>query len=367
MRHDNPQSHAAETALTRALRALAHDAPAAPAFHEQVMARARQLPLRAQMPAAEDARLVAALQASAHDAPAAPAFHEQVMARARHHRWSAVRDRRSGWYARLCAVRHWLRHTFTVQAVLPAAVAVGLVLTYVWPRLWGLEQEVHALRAQLQQAHQQQQIAFQWAYDVQAQLVFDRGKYAEATAYYLENSQWDPERAGEYALKAATAAWYGCQYETALHLLASRRGAPGDPVLQQLVLGTVYHSLGRWDAAQQQYEQVIAAGPSAHLEAAWFNLGVVQAVRFRQTHEAVALQSAVAAVQQSAAVAEQTSRQQYRTRLEKIARALVPLAQRPPHACGEGYHTVQDLTALREVSSFTEWLHAQQRAAKQLT
>ena len=177
-----------------------------------------------------------------------------------------------------------------MHAVIPAAVAVGLVLACLWPRLWEVEQEVHALRAQLQHAHQQQQIAFQRAHAVQEQLLahvelvayqsFDGGKYAEAASRYVENSQWEPARAGEYAIKAATAAWYGCHYEEALHLLASQRGDPGDPILQQFVLGTVYHSLGRWDAAQQQYEQVIAAGPSARLEAAWFNLGVYRRCDF---------------------------------------------------------------------------------------
>jgi tetratricopeptide (TPR) repeat protein len=377
MMRNEPELRTDDTALTTALRALAHDVPAVPAFHAGVMARAHQQPLVAQLPAEDDPRLVAALQALAHDAPAAPAFHQQVMARAHQHRWSAVQDRGSRLSACLCAVRHWLRQTFTMQAVIPAAVAVGLVLACLWPRLWEVEQEVHTLQGQLQDAHQQQQIAFQRAHAVQEQLLahvelvayqsFDGGKYAEAASRYVENSQWEPARAGEYAIKAATAAWYGCHYEDALHLLASRRGDPGDPTLQQFVLGTVYHSLGRWDAAQQQYEQVIAAGPSARLEAAWFNLGVVQAVRFRQTHDAAALQSAMAAVQQSAAIAEQTSRQQYHTRVEKIAHALEPIAQRPPHACGEGYHTTQDLTALREVSSFTEWLHAQQRALERST
>lgn len=365
--HDDPTRPTEETALTTALRALAHTAPVAPAFHARVMAHAHQQPLVAPQPAADDPALVAALQALAHTAPVAPAFHQQVLARAHQHHWSTVRDRRRWLHARLYAVRHWLRHTFTVQTVLPAAVAVGLVLAWLWPRLWAVEQEMHALRVQLQHAQQQQQIALQWAHDVQAQLVFDEGKYAEAIARYMENSQWDPARAGEYAIKAATAAWYGCQYETARHLLESQHGASGDPILQQFVLGTIYHSLGRLDAAQQQYEQVIAAGPSAQLEAAWFNLGVVQAVRFRQTQETAALQSAMAAVHQSAAVAEQTSRRQYHTRLEKIADALAPLAQRPPHACGEGYHTTQDLTALSAVPSFLEWLHTQQRAAEQST
>ena len=73
------------------------------------MARARQLPLVAQLPAEDDPRLVAALQALAHDAPAAPAFHQQVMARAHEHHWSAVRDRRYRLSTCLGAVRHWLR------------------------------------------------------------------------------------------------------------------------------------------------------------------------------------------------------------------------------------------------------------------
>jgi hypothetical protein len=121
------------------------------------------------------------------------------------------------------------------------------------------------------------------------------------------------------------------------------------------------------DAAQQQYEQVIAQGPSARLEAAWFNLGVVQALRYQQTHDEAALQSAIAAVQQSAAVARTTSQRQYRTRLDMIAEALEPIANRPPHACGYGYHTTQDLSALRGVSHFTEWLQAQQRTVERST
>jgi tetratricopeptide (TPR) repeat protein len=236
---------------------------------------------------------------------------------------------------------------------------------------------VQALHAQLRHALQQQQVASQRVHDVREQLVarvehfayqsFGVGKYDEATSRYWENSQWEPERALDYAIKAATAAWYGCQYDAARHLLEARLGDPGDTVLQHFVLGTVYHSLGRLGAAQGQYEQVIAAGPSARLEAAWFNLGVVHALQFRQTHDAAALQSAIAAVQQSAAVARTTSRRQYQTRLEMIANALGPLAQRPPNACGYGYHTTQDLTALSDVSSFTDWLQAQQRAVDQST
>ena len=54
MMRNEPEFQAEDTALTTALRALAHDTPVAPAFHERVMARARQLPLVAQLPA-EDA------------------------------------------------------------------------------------------------------------------------------------------------------------------------------------------------------------------------------------------------------------------------------------------------------------------------
>jgi tetratricopeptide (TPR) repeat protein len=279
--------------------------------------------------------------------------------------------------ARLLTVLHWLRQALTVPAMVPAAVAVALVLACTWPRLWGLEQEVHVLRLQLQHAQQQQQVAATRAQAFQEQLVaqverlayhsFGVGQYAEATSRYLETSQWEPERALDYAIKAATAAWYGCRYEDALSLVASRPGAPGDTVLQHFVWGTVYHSLQRLEAAQQQYELVIAHGPSARLEAAWFNLGVVQALRYQQTHDEAALQRALAAVQQSVAVARTTSPRQYRTRLEMITKALEPLATRPPHACGYGYHTTQDLTALRGVSTFTEWLQAQQRAADHAT
>jgi tetratricopeptide (TPR) repeat protein len=261
--------------------------------------------------------------------------------------------------------------------MVPAAVAVALVLACTWPRLWWLEQEVHALRLQLQQAHQQQQVAATRAHAFQEQLIaqverlayysFGVGQYEEAASRYIETSQWEPERALEYAIKAATAAWYGCRYEEALTLLASRQGTPGDTILQHFVWGTVYHSLQRLDAAQQQYELVIAHGPSARLEAAWFNLGVVQALRYQQTHDEATLQSAIAAVQQSVAVARTTSPRQYRTRLEMITNALEPLATRPPHACGYGYHTTQDLTTLRDVSNFTEWLQAQQRAADHAT
>jgi tetratricopeptide (TPR) repeat protein len=408
---DKPEAQAEETELTTALRALAHDSPAIPAFHQQVMARAQQLPLLSQMPEEEDPRLIAALQALASDVHAAPAFYERVMARAQSHRLSAMHDSPtvseqapsmlskgvrektslyglaqgdplypSPWgrlHARLLSVIQWLRKMHLMQAMVPAAVTVGLVLACIWPRLWALGQEVQALRAQLQQAQQQQQVASQQAHNVQEQLIahvedfayqsFGVGKYDEATSRYLENSQWEPERALEYAIKAATAAWYGCQYDAALRLLESRLGNPGDTILQHFVLGTIYHSLERLGAAQEQYEQVIAHGPSARLEAAWFNLGVVHALRFRQTHDAAALQSAIAAVQQSAAVARTTSRRQYQTRLEMIAKALEPVEQRPPNACGYGYHTTQDLTALSGVSSFTDWLHAQQRAVEQST
>ena len=236
---------------------------------------------------------------------------------------------------------------------------------------------MHTLRLQLQHAHQQQQVAAMQAQALQEQLVaqverlayqsFGVGQYAEATSRYVETSQWEPARALEYAIKAATAAWYGCRYEAALTLLAARQGDPGDTVWQHFVWGTVYHSLARLDAAQQHYEQVIAQGPSARLEAAWFNLGVVQALRYQQTHNEAALQSATAAVQQSVAVARATSPRQYRTRLEMIAKALEPLATRPPQACGYGYHTTQDLTALSGVASFTEWLHTQQHTAEQST
>jgi len=175
---------------------------------------------------------------------------------------------------------------------------------------------VHTLRLQLQHAHQQQQVAAMQAQALQEQLVaqverlayqsFGVGQYAEATSRYVETSQWEPARALEYAIKAATAAWYGCRYEAALTLLAARQADPGDTVWQHFVWGTVYHSLARLDAAQQHYEQVIAQGPSARLEAAWFNLGVVQALRYQQTHNEAALQSATAAVQQSVAVARAT-------------------------------------------------------------
>ena len=279
--------------------------------------------------------------------------------------------------ARLLSMLRWLRQTLTVPAMVPAAVAVGLVLACTWPKLWRLEQEVHTLRVQLQSAQQQQQVAATRAHAFQEQLVaqveyfayqsFGVGKYEEATSRYVETSQWEPARALEYAIKAATAAWYGCRYEEALTLLTSLPDAPGDTVLQHFVLGTVYHSLARLDAAQQQYEQVIAQGPSTRLEAAWFNLGVVQTLRYQQTHDEAALQSAIAAVQHSVAVARTTSPRQYHTRLEIIAKALEPVAQRPPHACGYGYHTTQDLTALRGVSRFTEWLQAQQRAAEHAT
>jgi tetratricopeptide (TPR) repeat protein len=408
MMSNEPEAQAEDTELTTVLRALAHDAPAAPVFHQQVMARAQQLPVLSQVTEEEAPRLVAALQALASDVPAAPAFHERVMARAQQYRLLAMNDSptvseqvpsmlRKGvakirdflapmrektsshglaqggtlcprqWgrlHARLLSVIHWLRKMHLMQAMVPAAVTVSLVLAWIWPRLWSLGEEVQALRAQLQQAQQQQLIAQVENFAFES---FGVGNYDEATYRYLENSQWEPERALEYAIKAATAAWYGCQYDAALRLLESRLGDPGDTILQHFVLGTIYHSLERLGAAQKQYEQVIAHGPSARLEAAWFNLGVVHALRFRQTHDAAVLQSAIAAVQQSAAVARTTSRRQYQTRLEIIAKALEPVEQRPPNACGYGYHTTQDLTVLSGVPSFTEWLHAQQRAVEQST
>jgi tetratricopeptide (TPR) repeat protein len=280
-------------------------------------------------------------------------------------------------YSHMRPVIEWLKSVLTLQTMIPVAVTAGLALALTWPRLWGLEHDVQELRGQLQIAQQHQQEATMRAHHIQEQLIaqverlayqsFKLGQYGEATYRYMENSKREPERALDYAIKAATAAWYGCRYEEALKLLESRLGEAGDIVLQHLVLGTIYHSLERLDAAQLHYEQVIAHGPGERLEAAWFNLGVVQAQRYAQTRDEATLQRAIAAVKQSAAAARATSPRQYQARLDQIANALEPLESRPSNACGYGYQVTQDLTALSEVPSFKDWLQAQQRSVKQST
>jgi Flp pilus assembly protein TadB len=130
------------------------------------------------------------------------------------------------------------------------------------------------------------------------------------------------------------------------------------------VLGSVYHSLGDLETALHQYQSVAESGANDYSEAAWFNVGVVYALQYHQSHEAQEVEHAIAALEESLTAASRRSPAHRAERMRKIQEELQPVDQRPRHPCGAHYHVTQDLTPLRGVQAFTAWWNQKQGLAQ---
>src|SRR5262249_6542412 len=194
---------------------------------------------------------------------------------------------------------------------------------------------------------------------------FELGRYEESEESYRQIAERNPQLRHDYFIKAATAAWYACNYQEARDLLEEhskdkQSSEPSDDLLRHFVLGSVYHSLGNLDTALHQYKLVAESAENEYREAAWFNIGVVYALKYKKSQDAQEAEKSIEALEESIKEAGLRSRAHSVERIKKIQEALRPFDQRPLNKCGEHYHVTQDLTPLTGVQVFTEWLHQKQ-------
>ena len=281
--------------------------------------------------------------------------------------------RSMGWWRQ--GVRAWRRTVVAPPGWGLALASACLVLLCVVPPLVALRGAVTRLHAQFEAAQARERGAVEQVRQLTNLVIqqadrlgranFELGRYEEAEESYRHIAERNPHLQDDYLIKAATAAWYACDYQKARDMLEARlterQGSESSNAsLRHFVLGSVYHSLGDLEAALHQYQIVAESGGKDYGEAAWFNVGVVHALQYKTSQNDKEVEQVIAALEASLKAAGLRSRAHRAERLRKIQEALQPFDQRPLNKCGAQYHATQDLTPLRGVSAFTAWLHQQQ-------
>ncbi len=283
-------------------------------------------------------------------------------------------QRRSmGWWRQV--VRAWLRGVVTPPGWGLALASACLVLLFAGPTIVTLRGAMARLQAQLEAVEKRERGALEHARQLMHMVIqqadrlghanFELGRYEEAEESYWQIAERNPQLQDDYLIKAATAAWYACDYQKARDMLEERikdkpRSESSNDLLRHFVLGSVYHSLGDLDTAMNQYKIVAERGENEYVEAAWFNVGVVYALQYQKSKDEKEMEKSIAALEESIKEASRRSRAQSAERIRKIQEALKPFDQRPLNKCGDQYHVTQDLTPLIGVSAFTEWLNQKQ-------
>jgi tetratricopeptide (TPR) repeat protein len=189
-----------------------------------------------------------------------------------------------------------------------------------------------------------------------AQRSFEQGRYTDALTLYLTNAGRESDRAGFYYTRAAIAAWHACDYQMATEILEGRINENAEDPFMRFALGTAYQSLGDLDRAEEQYRMVTRFAQGTNVERAWFHLATVQAAQFGRSREEAHAKNALDSLNKSMDSARTISAAQRKKRVEMIEKALIPLADRPAHACSEGYHATQNLRPLSEVPAMQRWV-----------
>jgi len=334
-----------------------------------------------------DAAVIEALRRLGADATPAPAnFVNDMMAQVRQTRRASKpaappatkRRQASSWEA----VQAWARKIRDAWwfAPLPALAPAALVLAIVWPMVQGLRADIAGLRgtaettadegmagglslagvhadvADLKKRVAQQNDASIRMVESLAQQSFEQGRYTDALTLYLTNAGRESDRAEFYYTRAAMAAWHACDYQMAKEILEGRINENAKDPFMRFALGTTYQSLGDLDRAEEQYRMVTQFGQGTNVERAWFNLATVQAARFGRSHEVTHSKNALDSLNKSMDSARTISATQIKERVETIGKAMIPLADRPVHACSEGYHATQNLRPLSEVPAMQRWV-----------
>ena len=315
--------------------------------------------------------VIEGLRSLAREVETPPALLAQVLARGEGLLPSQKRS--MGWWRKV--VMAWLRGVVDPPRWGLALASACLVLLVAGPTIVMLRGTVARLQAQLaaaeerergalEQARQLTNIGIQQA-DRLGRANFELGRYEESEESYWQIAERNPQLQYDYLIKAATAAWYACDYQKARNILEERikdkqSSESSNDLLRHFVLGSVYHSLGDLDTAMNQYKIVAESGKNEYGEAAWFNVGVVYALKYKKSKDAKEVEQSIAALEESIKEASLRSRAQSADRIRKIQEARKPFDQRPLNKCGDQYHVTQDLTPLRGVSTFTEWLSQKQ-------
>ena len=338
-----------------------------------------------QLDAADVALIEGLRRLGAEAAPAPPNFVNDLMARVRETRRApqptAPTKRRQGsiWEA----VRNWATEGTDTWwfAPLRTLAPAALVFAIVWPIVQGLRGDIAALRgtAVMTDARQgtagglslaalqtdivtltrrvaQQNDASIRTVESLAQRSFKEGRYTDALALYLTNAGRESDRAEHYYTRAAEAAWQNCDYQMATEILEGRIHENAEDPSMRFALGTAYQSLGDLDRAEEQYRMVTRFGQGTNVERAWFHLATVQAAQFGRSREAAHAKNALDSLNRSMDSARTISSSQGKKRVAEIAKALIPLADRPGHACDEGFHVTQDLRPLSPLPVMQQWV-----------
>lgn len=256
-----------------------------------------------------------------------------------------------------------------------ALASACLVLLCVGPTIVTLRGAVARLQAKLEAVEERERGALEHERQLTNIVIkqadrlgranFELGRYEESEESYWQIAERNPQLQYDYLIKAATAAWYACDYQKARDILEERikdkqSSESSKDLLRHFVLGSVYHSLGDLDTAMNQYKMVAESGENEYREAAWFNVGVVYALKYKKSKDEKEVGQSIAALEESIKEASLRSRAQSAERIRKIQEARQPFDQRPLNKCGDHYHVTQDLTPLIGVSAFTEWLNQKQ-------
>ena len=224
-----------------------------------------------------------------------------------------------------------------------------------------------------------------------AKSAFSAGNYRDAERYYLEVAEKQPKGASKVphligaaqaafsakrykrskglyleAVKvpltqAAKAAWYDCDYQTAITILEEQFRGGKETAEMHFILGSAYHSQGKLDKAIEHYQQIVDSAQKDQspqfVELAWFNLGVVQAARFKEGQ--ATKEPALKALKKSIAAATDK-----KNRINTIQAALKPFSDRPKNKCGKAYYATEDLIPLAGLPELKPLLEGPIQAAR---
>lgn len=262
----------------------------------------------------------------------------------------------------LSGLIYWITSNPRIEAL---ALAACLFIFIVWPlsALRTARDREHATLAQIAQLKEevgkQQELLKELRQliervDRQALADFKLGKYKESYEKYLQAAKQEPEK-DVYRFRAALALWYDCRFGKAKDLLEKYMKEHDGDAWGYFALGATYHSLGDYQAAILQYEEVIAHNEAEAAEAAWFNLGVIYALEFEKSRNPKDLKRVMSYLEKSIELADNMSIARAKERIHKIQEALKPISQRQPVRCVENYAT-DDLTSLTKEKVFLDWL-----------
>ena len=170
---------------------------------------------------------------------------------------------------------------------------------------------------------------------------------------YEESKRLYLDAAGIPLARAAKAAWYACDYQTAITILEEQFRGGKETTEMHFILGSAYHIHGNLEKAIEHYQQIVDSDQKdqSHqfVEPAWFNLGVAYAALFKEGQATKEL--ALEALAKS--LAEATDR---KNRINTIQAAREPFSDRPENTCGEDYYATEDLTPLAELPELNNLL-----------